>query len=76
MCSMGMGSGATILNAQQSLARSRQEDVGEMLSSSRASIESLGLNLNYAIKQMCSVGHGQLFISHMSRLLLHPMASN
>lgn len=25
--------------------------------------ELLDINLNYAIKQMCSVGHGQLFIS-------------
>lgn len=25
--------------------------------------ESLDINLNYAMKQMCSVGHGQLFIS-------------
>lgn len=28
----------------------------------RALMELLEINLNYAIKQMCSVGHGQLFI--------------
>lgn len=43
MCSMSMGSGATTLNAQRSLARGRQEDVGEMPSGSRPSTESLGL---------------------------------